>query len=234
MLKRIDALSRENLEVEAYNFLNKYFQNALTEPTILDLENFIENVLNVSIDYQRLDSKQEILGVTVFKTGNLEIYDEQNCKKQILVNKNTMIFNSDLASNLKLEGRFKFTLAHEIAHWILHKRYFFVDENQISLFDNLGEDDFIKCLNRDEKDFVINRKRTPEEWLEWQADNFASSILMPKEVFLKYYNSLKSKNISNYNIIESLSKLFGVSKQATQIRINVLTGKINPEQTTLF
>lgn len=91
MLKRIDALSRENLEVKAYNFLNKYFQNALTEPTILDLENFIENVLNVSIDYQRLDSKQEILGVTVFKTGNLEIYDEQNCKKQILVNKNTWI-----------------------------------------------------------------------------------------------------------------------------------------------
>lgn len=90
-LKRIDALSRENLEVKAYNFLNKYFQNALTEPTILDLENFIENVLNVSIDYQRLDSKQEILGVTVFKTGNLEIYDEQNCKKQILVNKNTWI-----------------------------------------------------------------------------------------------------------------------------------------------
>ena len=155
-------------------------------------------------------------------------------QKQILVNKNTMIFNSDLASNLKLEGRFKFTLAHEIAHWILHKRYFFIDENQISLFDNLGEDDFIKCLNRDEKDFVINRKRTPEEWLEWQADNFASSILMPKEVFLKYYNSLKSKDISNYNIIESLSKLFGVSKQATQIRINVLTGKINPEQITLF
>ena len=91
MLKRIDALSKENLEVKAYNFLNKYFQNALTEPTILDLENFIENVLNVSIDYQRLDSKQEILGVTVFKTGNLEIYDEQNCKKQILVNKNTWI-----------------------------------------------------------------------------------------------------------------------------------------------
>ena len=82
MLKRIDALSRENLEVEAYSFLNKYFQNALTEPTILDLENFIENVLNVSIDYQRLDSKQEILGVTVFKTGNLEIYDEQNCKNK--------------------------------------------------------------------------------------------------------------------------------------------------------
>jgi len=54
--------------------------------------------------------------------------------------------------------RDRFTIAHELGHYILH-----------SLF---GEDPF-----------PFNRKKNPNDRVEWEANWFAASFLMPKEKF---------------------------------------------------
>lgn len=69
------------------------------------------------------------------------------------------------------------------------------------------------------------RKRTEEEWVEWQADNFASSILMPKHIFKITYEELKKKYLDKEKILEELSRIFGASKKACEIRINILYNK---------
>ena len=69
------------------------------------------------------------------------------------------------------------------------------------------------------------KKKTEGEWLEWQADNFASSILMPKQVFKLTYEELKKKNLDKEKILEELSRIFGASKKACEIRINILYNK---------
>lgn len=225
-MNNIDILSRDKIDNEAEKFLMKYRPNALKEATKLDLEALIENDLEVEIDYQNLDKNHQILGATIFRDGYMEVYNNE--KKELKkFNSNTMIFDIQLSEDYKQAGRFLFTLAHEIGHWVLHKKYFFIDEGQQSIFDYCSEDEksSIICAKRSEVDMIRVKKKTEGEWLEWQADNFASSILMPKQVFKLTYEELKKKNLDKEKILEELSRIFGASKKACEIRINILYNK---------
>lgn len=225
-MNNIDILSRDKIDNEAEKFLMKYRPNALKKATKLDLETLIENDLGVEIDYQNLDKDHQILGATIFRDGYMEVYNNEN-KQLKKFKKNTMVFDIKLSEDYRQEGRFLFTLAHEIGHWVLHRKYFFIDEGQQSLFDYYNEEEknSIICAKRNENDMIKVRKRTEGEWIEWQADNFASSILMPKHVFKLTYEELKKKNLNKGKILEELSQTFGASKKACEIRINILYNK---------
>ena len=223
-MDKVDILSRTLIDDEAKKFLIKYRPNALKEATKLDLENLIENDLGLNIDYQNLDENHQILGATIFKDGYMNVYNngEKELKK---FSKNTMVFDIKLSEDYKQEGRFLFTLAHEIGHWILHRKHFFIDEQQQNIFDlleNESRDNFIICVKRNESAMLYVRKKTPEEWIEWQADNFASSLLMPKDIFKTTYEHLKEENMNKEQILRELSNIFGASKKACEIRINIL------------
>lgn len=225
-MDKVEFLSRKQIDLEAEIFLKKYRPLALKQATKLDLENLIENDLELEIDYQNLDPEHQILGATIFKDGYLNVYTEG--KKELKkFNKNTMVFDSKLSEDYKQEGRFLFTLAHEIGHWILHKKHFFINDGQESLFNQIDEDDesYIICAKRDENAMLHIRKKTPEEWIEWQADSFASSLLMPKEIFKEVYENLEAQKISSDAIIKKLSEIFGASRKACKIRINILYNK---------
>lgn len=223
-MNKIDILSRIQIDDEAEKFLMKYRPNALKEATKLDLETLIEKDLGLEIDYQNLDENHQILGATVFKDGYMNVYN--NGKKELKkFNKNTMIFDIKLSEDYRQEGRFLFTLAHEIGHWVLHRKHFFIDEGQQSIFDLVHEqteENFIVCAKRNENAMIFIKKKNPEEWLEWQADNFASSLLMPKNIFKSIYEDLKTKYVEEERILKELSNIFGASKKACEIRINIL------------
>ena len=225
-MNNIDILSRDKIDNEAEKFLMKYRPNALKEATKLDLEALIENDLEVEIDYQNLDKDHQILGATIFRDGYMEVYNNGN-KELKKFKRNTMIFDIKLSEDYRQAGRFLFTLAHEIGHQVLHKKYFFIDEGQQSIFDYCSEEEknSIICAKRNENDMIKVRKRTEEEWVEWQADNFASSILMPKHIFKITYEELKKKYLDKEKILEELSRIFGASKKACEIRINILYNK---------
>ena len=208
-MDKVDILSRTLIDDEAKKFLIKYRPDALKEATKLDLENLIENDLGLNIDYQNLDENHQILGATIFKDGYMNVYNngEKELKK---FSKNTMVFDIKLSEDYKQEGRFLFTLAHEIGHWILHRKHFFIDEQQQNIFDLLEDesrDNFIICVKRNESAMLYVRKKTPEEWIEWQADNFASSLLMPKDIFKTTYEHLKEENMNKEQILRELSIL---------------------------
>lgn len=137
-MNNIDILSRDKIDNEAEKFLMKYRPNALKEATKLDLEALIENDLEVEIDYQNLDKDHQILGATIFIDGYMEVYNNGN-KELKKFKRNTMIFDIKLSEDYRQAGRFLFTLAHEIGHWVLHKKYFFIDEGQQSIFDYCSE-----------------------------------------------------------------------------------------------
>lgn len=85
----------------------------------------------------------------------------------------------------------RFTLAHEIGHYILHKDY---------------DPAFFYGLNKQEKIRV-----------EIQANKFASNILMPKDNFTTEYHKHYSSDLDC--IINNLSNAFNVSKQSVKYRI---------------
>jgi Zn-dependent peptidase ImmA (M78 family) len=74
----------------------------------------------------------------------------------------------DPKHNPSMAGRYRFSVAHEIGHWRLHRSYVAKDANQASLFDGSPEPT------------VICRSSQAKEPIEWQADFFSSCLLMPR------------------------------------------------------
>jgi Zn-dependent peptidase ImmA (M78 family) len=77
--------------------------------------------------------------------------------------------------SLRETDRFPFVLAHEYGHLILHKN---IDPQKIGYIDSSIEDTH--------HDLVSGKKilETPKDWIEWQANRFASALLMPRSTFI--------------------------------------------------
>ncbi len=75
----------------------------------------------------------------------------------------------DPTNNSRLLGRYRFTLAHEVGHWRLHRQHLMNDPNTAWLFDD-----------KDAPAFVCRSSSKPPE--EWQADQFAACALMPRRL----------------------------------------------------
>lgn len=110
---------------------------------------------------------------------NLRIHEQMNLKKDydvdgFLTSGLTTIF-IDFNLYMNFENRTRFTIAHEIGHFVLHG----------GLFKNLGINS-IEDLN------IFATKLTDEEhgWLEYQAYSFASHVLVPTQPLI---NELKKR-----------------------------------------
>ena len=127
------------------------------------------------------------------------------------------------------EGRYRFTVAHELGHWELHRHYFLADAAQISLFDEKP------------KPPIVCRTSFRKDPMEWQADNFAGYLLMPGDLVFKTWEArngnrepyiakqemadlsvkwgLADNDQPTVEIARTLARDFKVSGQAMQIRL---------------
>ena len=71
-----------------------------------------------------------------------------------------------------MEGRYRYTLAHEVGHWRLHRHLFSSDPAQVSLF------------NEPAPPSIVCRSSQAKEPVEWQADFYASCLLMPRKLVM--------------------------------------------------
>jgi hypothetical protein len=130
------------------------------------------------------------------------------------------------------EGRYRFTVAHEVGHWQLHRHLFLADANQDPLFGGASEPSVV-CR--------ANSRKAP---IEWQADAFAAHLLMPKEMvaraWRRSYGDLAPHFVGGQNVPASpvthhrfradpadvvtreMAALFCVSAQAMRIRLTSL------------
>lgn len=131
------------------------------------------------------------------------------------------------------EGRYRFTVAHEIGHWQLHRYYFLTDPNQDSLFD-ASQEPSVVCR-------VGQWKKPP---IEWQADAFAGRLLMPREMVLRAWAEANgseaprfagvsgevasltarhgARSATQTAIVRELARTFDVSAQAMRIRLTAM------------
>jgi len=103
-------------------------------------------------------------------------------------------------------GTMNFSKAHELGHWVLHvteqKEY-----EQMTFF----ETEVFHCRNMN--------KRPPKEI---QADMFAASILMPKDIVSNAINELKKKGFVTFPELYKMANDFEVSISALINRIKNL------------
>lgn len=183
----VPILSKAEIETLAEMVIKDYNPKLLEEPGSLDVEDFAEGYADLEMDYKDLTHNQSILGMTVFCNCYIPIYNvEENKAEEIPVDEGTIIVDNSLLNDGQLR-RGRFTLGHEISHWLLHRHIYMIDKNQLSLFDFLPNDTqpVIKCRSTDIENSGKRQFETDDDWMEWQADYMASALLMPKKAFTR-------------------------------------------------
>lgn len=225
----VPIIRKDDMDGLATTFLQTYCPEALRQPMPLPVEDIAELQMGIDIDYVNITEDCRTLGMMIFSDGITEIYDKDTGQYiNQKVTRGTMLVESDLNDN---RGRERFTIAHEMVHW---------DKHQLRFTTLSYHDKTLAKACRCPKDKVLKAK-TPDEWLEWQADNLAAAILMPAEMFRLKTEELKNKyqgkvgkKINDFMwkgfspaiikdfIIDDLAETFQVSRQAAQIRCNTL------------
>lgn len=114
-MDKSEILNKKQIEERAIDFLEKYSPSSLVTPAKVDLELILEE-MGLTIDYQKMDLDNTILGLTAFNNGMLNVYSDDDTLYPINVTKGTIIINKNLASYERLQGRFQYTLGHETGH----------------------------------------------------------------------------------------------------------------------
>lgn len=167
MAKFVPYLSEEQIERDAAALLGEYAQKrgAGIEPPI-PIEEIVEKHLKLRFEF---DDTHRLFGVPRDPEGDADILGA------IFFNDRRIVIDQSLdpEENSFKEGRYRFTLAHEGGgHWRLHRHLFAKDPAQTALFDSPTPP------------AVICRSSQAKERVEWQADFYASCLLMPKDLLI--------------------------------------------------
>lgn len=236
-MEGVKKLSKIMLEKKAIEILTKYDckylipedrENLYCVNKILDIENLIEEHFDLSLDYKSLSKDGSVLGITSFGKSLFPVISDNEKVEMIKINVGDILIDTGLIDEGN-EGRIRFTMAHELSHWILHRELFI--EGYTKREKNI-------IISEDTKEGLLTLEtqyKTDEEWIEWQADYLAGALLMPATLFVYYFNIIRKKldinqsylyldnqkcNIQNYfYTINILSKIFGVSRLATKVRL---------------
>jgi hypothetical protein len=167
------------------------------------------------------------LGLTLEFHDMLKLFGVEDVHGALWVNEKRVGIDDrlDPAQNPAMLGRYRFTLAHEAGHWRLHRHLFQRKANQVALLaENTPRPEYI-CRSSD------------TEPIEYQANRFASCLLMPREVVKRVWHewrgsmapiclsdlrSEKSDDATDEIILESavrsLALKFQMSPEAMRIR----------------
>ena len=132
------------------------------------------------------------------------------------------------SAGLENHVRYRFTMGHEIGHHVLHSALF--------------KKQHIMSVGENEDFLTINKQDS--NMLEYQANKFASCLLMPRMIvktlyvytynkYVKqvygtdfrplYYSSKQPETWQSYhNVVGNMARMFGVSVQAMSIRLQSL------------
>ncbi len=137
---------------------------------------------------------------------------------------NTIHIDNSIVST----SRLGFVLGHELGHYFLHNELKLNQEK----YNNFEDSEYNFLLDK-------HLLRNDKNWLEWQANRFAISLFLPKDLFLGHLFAFrKFIGISNYRhiylddqrinqedykkTVDYLASTFNISKIAVRYRIDEL------------
>ncbi len=227
----IPVISRKQMDAIAENYLKDFCPECLKEPCPIDIDQFAMEYLHLGQDFQYLTKQGVYLGMMIFNDSDrVEVYDEERDEAKYISEKaNTIIIDRSLLEPGQ-EHRYRFTVGHECAHSIFHGpmpsdpyqdylNLYFADSEQ-------GIPMMFRC-NLSDREFVkkANTLWTDKQWMEWQADVFSSSILMPKSTVKKAVDTIRpytQPHTRRDELISEVSRVFQTSRKAAEIRLEGL------------
>lgn len=217
-------LNRADFEDIAYEILDKYLPDTLIAPGVVDINYLIRDCLYLNIYSKNITADKSVLGLIAFEDATLHCYDLAFNRTKIDLQAGDIVIDLSL-SGTQMQFRRRFTLAHEMAHWILHRSY----HSPINQQFEFRKPYKVTQASDVEKNFKRVFSDTDRE--EWQANSLAAAILMPRNVFNHAVFNCKmthfvdkdrirfaSKDDCN-EFFNYLSNIFKVSRQAAEIRL---------------
>lgn len=117
----IPYLCKNDIKKIAYVHLKNFDSELLKSPAPIPIEEFLENYLDLEMDYVDITPDESILGITIFDSGYITVYDSQNkCPRTIYEKEGTVVIENALLKPAQ-NARLRFTYGHEAGHWILHR-----------------------------------------------------------------------------------------------------------------
>lgn len=193
-------------ETIARNTLNAFDPHILWgKPGPVPIEQMVEKI-GLVIDHQYLRKNDRILGETVFEDAEIPIYDMIDHRyTTIFVKADTILLDAHLLES-DHEGRLRYTLTHELSHWILHRNLY------------LGSDYLAAMVNAPAFDGTAFSSDA-EQGVERQADMLATALLMPIVKVKQAVYAMQRCGMNRDELIASMARLFNVSRQAMRIRL---------------
>lgn len=153
-------LSGKQIEAIAIGLLAKYAPECLREPRAIPTDVILNGVraeTGVDLAFEDLPHGPDVdlRGVTIFSRG-------------------LIVLDKSLADDPKRNPYLRFTLAHELGHWILqrHRPIRLVPEEDAA-------DEVVDSIHQ-----LSSTRRPPfqtvEDWVEWQANHFATHLVLPR------------------------------------------------------
>jgi len=211
----IPIISRTDIEYWAEKFLTYFDDTCFERPQATPLASIC----------QRLKDDFDVKFVFSIDLGNSP--EGYRYRGRFHIPSQTIFIDKSLEWN---DPRYNFTLAHEIAHFVMHRK---IDASI------LGKDKEITDTNRQ---LILDHVQSdnPRDWIEWQANKFASSLLLPRQtvpiaVVQKQkelgissrigtiYLDRQQSNLIDFKIImDHLVSLYETSKASIRIRLKEL------------
>ena len=221
-------LYKEDIEQIATDTLKEFSPQNLDYPSALDTDSFLVDHLGLLLKerYLGIPGKESVLGLTVMCDSADVVTLDNRCRPTVVEENYGTVVISTALNSVNNKGRKRYTKIHEGAHWLLHKDYY----RKLEESSHPGSG-VVACRNVER---YIPKQRNEKNWIEWQADSLAASILMPRTVFYQYCRELLRHagvprgylNEGNYGdklifqeIVPDLMTAFGVSSRAAQIRM---------------
>jgi len=220
-------LDKEDIDEIATMTLNKYLPNVLTQERSVDIEALAENSLFLTIRYEAIAHEETILGaIALDDSEGVPCYGDKYQTTKTALPAGTVLINSCLLEDAS-KSRLRFTIAHEAAHWLLHRSYYSPTNQQYKFREQRLP--YIACRDANFKPIERHKLKTDEEWMEWQANALAASLLMPLAPFRSVANWALRVCDRNYlspyadrELIEEIAKTFMVSRTAADVRLKQL------------
>jgi hypothetical protein len=165
MAKFVSYASDEAIEKDAQALLAEYAHaRGVKIEAPIEIDDIIEKHLKIGIEF---DDTHRLFGVPRSSAG----FDPEILGAIFFDQKRIVIDESlDPDANPSKEGRYRYTAAHEVGHWRLHRGLFGKDPAQSSLF----------LTNAPPS--VICRSSQAKARIELQADLYASCVLLPRKL----------------------------------------------------
>lgn len=232
----IPILSRQEIESIAEHFVADFRVCALHNPEPMDIDSFAECYLGLTVDYQYLSHNGVYLGMIVFSdTDRVPVFDPlTNRAEYISADAGTVIVDCRLVDDFRQERRYRFTMGHESSHAILHMRHASDDPYRQSA-PGPYRTPLIQCRTDPgmSTGHTGSAMWTAHDFMEWQANAMASSLLMPRPAVRHLYESLsggyRNRHCPAGAAAKEMSEVFDVSHEAALYRLRDL-GLISPDE----